>query len=259
MSDSEWWPLFQDLRRACSRVHPQHGPCFVAEGRILVEDLLAWGRQGRVRVLAVLGEAAQAETVAPRLPDGAALVTATRGELQALVGFPFHRGLLAAAAVPASPALDRLGACSRLLALPAVADAENLGLLLRSAAALGLDGALLGPGPDPFSRRAVRVSMGAVWTLPLWRSADLWGALEGWRREGGQVVAAAMAPGAVPVRQWVPAPRTALVLGPEGPGLGPAELARCDRTVAIPMAPDVDSLNVAAAGAILMHWLTLGG
>jgi len=73
------------------------------------------------------------------------------------------------------------------------------------------------------------------------------------------VVAAAMAPGAVPVRQWVPAPRTALVLGPEGPGLGPAELARCDRTVAIPMAPDVDSLNVAAAGAILMHWLTLGG
>jgi tRNA G18 (ribose-2'-O)-methylase SpoU len=255
MPDSEWWPLFQDLRFAGSRVHPQHGLCFVAEGRILVEDLLAWGRRGRVRVLAVLGEAVQAEALAPRLPVGTALLTATRRDLEALVGFPFHRGLLAAAVVPAPRDLEGLGACRRLLVLPAVADAENLGLLLRSAAALGLDGALLGPGPDPFSRRAVRVSMGAVWKLPLWRTADLWAALAAWGREGGQVVGAALDSGAVPVRHWVPVPRTALVLGPEGPGLDRSDLARCDLTVGIPMAPDVDSLNVAAAGAILMHWL----
>jgi tRNA G18 (ribose-2'-O)-methylase SpoU len=255
MLDSEWWPLFQDLRCAGPRAHPQHGPCFVAEGRILVEDLLAWGRRGRVRVLAVLGEAAQAEALAPRLPPGTALLTATRHDLEALVGFPFHRGLLAAAVVPAAQAPDRLGACRRLLALPALADAENLGLLLRSAAALGLDGALLGPGPDPFSRRAVRVSMGAVWKLPLWRDLDLWAALGAWRRHGGQVVGAALEPGALPVRHWLPAPRTALVLGPEGPGLDRPDLDRCDLTVGIPMAPDVDSLNVAAAGAILMHWL----
>ncbi len=254
MNDLDLWPLFQDLRFAGPRAHPGHGPCFVAEGRILVEDLLAWGRAGKVQVVAVLAEAGLAEAVRPLLPDGARLLTATRPELSALAGFPFHRGLLAAAVVPPRP--DReLAACRRLLVLPALADAENLGQLLRTAAALGLDGALLGPGPDPFSRRAVRVSMGAAWKLPLWREPEVWSALAGWKGADGEVTGAALTPGSLPVGAWRPAPRTALVLGPEGPGLAPGELAHCDRTVRIPMAEGVDSLNVAAAGAILMYRL----
>jgi tRNA G18 (ribose-2'-O)-methylase SpoU len=257
MADSELWSLFQDLRFAGPRPHPEHGPCFVAEGRILVEDLLAWGRAGRLRAVAVLAEEGQAEAVRPRLPGGTALLTAPRAELEALTGFPFHRGLLAAAVVPPQPGPERLRACRRLLVLPAVADAENLGLLLRTAAALGLDGALLGPGPDPFSRRAVRVSMGAAWKLPLWRGEPVWPRLEAWRAEGGEVTAAALADGATVLEDWRPGPRTALVLGPEGPGLAAGDLARCDRAVRIPMAEGVDSLNVAAAGAILMHWLGL--
>jgi tRNA G18 (ribose-2'-O)-methylase SpoU len=143
-------------------------------------------------------------------------------------------------------------ACRRLLVLPAVADAENLGQLLRTAAALGMDGALLGPGPDPFSRRTVRVSMGSAWKLPIWRRDDVWETLASWRRLGGEVVAAGLGAQSIPAREWVPGARTALVLGPEGPGLSPAELSRCDRTVRIPMAEGVDSLNVAVAGGILM-------
>lgn len=247
------WPLFQDLRFAGQRVHPLRGPCFVAEGRILVEDLLAWGRAGKVEVVAVLAETASADAVRPLLPEGAELIVATPAEVEALAGFPFHRGLMAAAKVPAQPGDDRLRACRRLLALPSVSDAENLGQLLRTAAALGLDGALLGPGPDPFSRRVVRVSMGTAWKLPLWRRDDVWAALDEWKAEDGDVVAAALAGGSVPAGDWRPAPRTALVLGPEGPGLSAADLARCGRIVRIPMAPGVDSLNVAAAGAILMH------
>ena len=254
-TDSDLWALFQDLRYAAPRPHPLFGPCFVAEGRILVADLLAWGRAGRLRVAAVLAEDTLAESVRPLLPKGAALLTAPRANLEALTGFPFHRGLLAAAALPVPPGPEFLRATRRLLVLPGLADAENLGLLLRTAAALGLDGAVLGPGPDPFSRRAVRVSMGASWKLPLWRADDVWDLLGAWRSEGGELVGAALAPDALPVRQWRPHVRTALLLGPEGPGLAAEDLARCDRTVRIPMAKGVDSLNVAAAGAILMHWL----
>ena len=252
MPDDDLWPLFMDLRFAGARNHPRHGPCFVAEGRILVEDLLAWGRAGKARVVAVLAETGQAGAVRPLLPAGTELLTADRAELEARAGFPFHRGLMAAAAVPAEPARDLLS-CRRLLVLPAVADVQNLGQLLRTAAALGMDGALLGPGPDPFSRRSVRVSMGAAWKLPLWRRDDVWAALEAWP---GELAAAALGPGSIPLRDWRPEPPTALVLGPEGPGLPAAALARCHRAVRIPMAEGVDSLNVAAAGAILMHWLT---
>jgi tRNA G18 (ribose-2'-O)-methylase SpoU len=251
MQTDDLWPLFMDLRFAGARSHPRHGPCFMAEGRILVEDLLASGRAGKARVVAVLAETGQAEAVRPLLPAGTELLSAGKAELEALAGFPFHRGLLAAAAVPAQPGPERLQACRRLLVLPAVADVQNLGQLLRTAAALGLDGALLGPGPDPFSRRCVRVSMGASWKLPLWRREDVWTALEAWP---GEVTAAALT--GSPLREWRPGPRTALVLGGEGPGLAPGELARCARVVRIPMAEGVDSLNVAAAGAILMHWMT---
>ena len=257
MTHDDLWPLFKDLRFAGPRTHPLHGPCFVAEGRILVEDALAWGRAERLQVVAVLAETGLAPAVAALLPAGTALLTATRCELEALAGFPCHRGLLAAAVVPPQPDRDRLRACRRLLALPAVADAENLGQLLRTAAALGMDGVLLGPGPDPFSRRTVRVSMGTAWKLPIWRHEDVWAALADWRDAAGEseIAAAALADPSVPVQDWRPRPRAALVLGPEGPGLEADALARCDRIVRIPMAGGVDSLNVAAAGAILMHRL----
>lgn len=255
MSSDDLWPLFRDLRFAGQRAHPDHGPCFVAEGRILVEDLLAWGRSGKVKVVAVLAETGQAETVRPQLPEGTALLIATKSELEALAGFPFHRGLMAAAQVPPQPSETLLHSCRRLLVLPSVADAENLGQLLRTAAALGMEGALLGPGPDPFSRRTVRVSMGTVWKLPLWRVEDVWDSLATWKAEDGEIVGASLAPECILIHQWTPAPRTALVLGPEGPGLSDEALIRCDRIVSIPMADSVDSLNVAVAGAILMHWM----
>ncbi|HTL97524.1 MAG TPA: TrmH family RNA methyltransferase, partial [Holophagaceae bacterium] len=169
--DHPLWAPYRDLRSAGRR---QMGgrEVFIAEGRILVEDLLRAGRAGRLVVHSVATTPALAEQLRSHLPTSAVLLVAPEEELHAIAGFPFHRGVLACAEVPDPPPGDALLACDRLLVLPRLDDAENLGLLLRSAAALGMDGVLLGKGPDLWSRRTLRVSMGAAWRLPAWRADD---------------------------------------------------------------------------------------
>lgn len=248
------WDPYRDLRFAGTREHPQHGTCFIAEGRILVEDLLGAARAGRMRVISVAATTGAAADLRDRLPEGTELLTAEPSVLSELAGFPFHRGLMACAQVPPPPPEEDLLKARRLLVLPRLYDSENLGLLLRSATALGLDGVLAGPGPGQWTRRTVRVSMGAVWRIPVWRAEDPWSLLAAWKAcdPGSEVVAAALAIGAEDALNWRPAPRCALVMGPEDTGLDAEALARCDRAVAITMASGMDSLNVAAAGAILM-------
>jgi tRNA G18 (ribose-2'-O)-methylase SpoU len=254
------WAPYRDLRFAGTREHPEHGTCFIAEGRILVEDLLVAARAGHLKVVSVAATTSAAVDLQGRLPAGTELLTATPSDLSELAGFPFHRGLLACAQVPPPPAPSTLRLTRRLLVLPRVLDGENLGLLLRSAAALGLDGVLAGPGPGLWTRRTVRVSMGAVWRIPVWRAENPWELLLDWKttEPGSEIVAAALTTGAENARHWQPAARCALVMGPEDTGLDAAALARCDRAVAIGMASGMDSLNVAAAGAILMFRLMEG-
>ncbi len=248
------WIPYRDLRFAGPREHPSAGPCFIVEGRILVEDLLACAAAGGPRVVSIAATPAAARALAARVPPGVDLLVAEASRLSELAGFSFHRGVLACATVPPAPPEAALNRARKLLVLPRLHDSENLGLLLRSAAALGLDGVLAGPGPGLWSRRTVRVSMGAVWRIPVWRAEDPWPVLEAWRgaEPGSEAVAAALVPGAEDARAWRPAARCALVMGPEDTGLDPAQVARCERAVAIPMASGMDSLNVAAAGAILM-------
>jgi tRNA G18 (ribose-2'-O)-methylase SpoU len=141
--------------------------------------------------------------------------------------------------------------------LPAVTKPENLGLVFRSAAALGVSSLILGRHTcDPLSRHCLRVSMGAVLEVPFTRSEDMLRDLQALRRTWRfELVAAVLDSAAEQLDASRLAPRTALVFGNEFDGLTPAWLAECDRRVTIPMSQSVDSLNLGvAAGIFIHHW-----
>jgi tRNA G18 (ribose-2'-O)-methylase SpoU len=137
--------------------------------------------------------------------------------------------------------------------LERVNDHENLGALFRNAAAFGVDAVLLCPQcSDPLYRRSVRVSAGHVLTVPWTRAAPWPAAIDAIRDHGFTVLALTPAVDAGRIDGVAAAAeeRMAILLGAEGPGLSQDALSRATKRVRIPMAPGVDSLNVAVAGAI---------
>ncbi|HCM26418.1 MAG: hypothetical protein A2Z99_16070 [Treponema sp. GWB1_62_6] len=223
----------------------------IGEGRLVVSRVAS-----RCVLLGVLAEpsaAAEAEALAAgRCP----CIVLSADRISALAGYPFHRGLIAAAERPAVPVLpDRLPG-RRLLVLPDPTDPVNLGATVRSAATLGWDGFVLGPSAcDPFGRRALRCSMGATLILPAWTCGEP-AHLAPLADDGWTIVAAAVEDGADGPRSLATAGKLALMLGNERTGIGEAWRRSCARAVAIPQArkdeDGVDSLNLAAAAAILL-------
>ena len=218
------------------------GPVIV-EGVPAVERLLA----SPYRVRAVFG--VPGRVAALDLPDDVAAYEADKWVLSEVIGFRLTRGVVASADRRPPADLDELlagpdpAAPRRLAVLEALNDAENLGSIARSAVALGVDGLLLDPTcADPLYRRSVRVSMGHVLGLPFAVLPDA----------GYTTVALTPAPDAVDLADVDPVahPRTALLLGAEGPGLTPAAQQAARLRARIPMRPGVDSLGVAAAAAI---------
>ncbi len=232
--------------------HPVHGPSFLCEGQILVKDALAVAAQGRLKVHSLLTTPGLAPAFLDLLPPDTRLLVLPETQIHEMAGFAFHRGVLACVGLPEAPDPEVILTARRLLVLPRVDHQENLGLLLRTAAGLGMDAVLYGKGPSLYDRRIVRVSMGAAWKIPVHQTHEPLDHLDPWRALGGEVVGAALGPHAQDAAAWIPASRTALVLGPEGPGLHKEWLGRCHRLVTIPMGRSMDSLNVGAAGAILM-------
>ena len=185
--------------------------------------------------------------------------TADDGLLARLTGFPLTRGVLCAMKRPALPTVEALCAGARRVAvLEGIADPTNVGALFRSAAALDVDAVLVTPTCcDPLYRRAVRVSMGTVFQVPWTRIGETpadWPEQGMARLQALGFKTAAMALSDQSVSLEDPAlaaeERLAIVLGTEGDGLARQTIARCDYTVRIPMGHGVDSLNVAAAGAV---------
>jgi tRNA G18 (ribose-2'-O)-methylase SpoU len=230
---------------------------FVAEGEKLVRRLLASGYEtasllvGR-RYLEEFAALAPAETLVLAIPDE---------WVESLVGFNFHRGILACGRRRANPALkDVLPAAeqkSAVVVCPDVQDPENLGAILRIAAAFGVDLAILGSrAADPLSRRVLRVSMGAALSVPIIRSDDLPTEIDRLRRDFGfELAATVLDADAEPLGRAARPHRIALLLGSEGHGLDRALVERCDRRLTIAMQRGIDSLNVAvAAGIFLYHF-----
>lgn len=188
------------------------------------------------------------------------VLTADEEELAKLTGYRLSRGFLCAMErKPLLPVEEALKGASRVAVLEGINDPSNVGAIIRSAAALGMDAVLLAENCcDPLHRRAARVSMGAVFRIP-------WAALpckagnanavdmSALRENGFFAAAAALTAGSLAIDDpsILGAEKLAVLLGSEGNGLCPETVACADSTVMIPMARGVDSLNVAAAAAVI--------
>lgn len=233
---------------------------FIAEGDKLVRRLL----DSRLAIESILLGRSYVETFRDLVRPDVPTFVIPDELVETLVGYNFHRGILACGRRPSLPPMiaDLFAGESReqatLVVCPDVQDPENLGAIVRLAAGFGVGGLLLGPEcADPFSRRVQRVSMGTVYQLPVVPCRDVVAAL-GELREQHRVEswAAVLADDAVTLGT-IPRPsRLALVFGSEGHGLANDVAAACDRKVTIPMQAGVDSFNVAVAAGIFLHHCT---
>lgn len=225
---------------------------FLCEGVLVIRRALATGTTLRSVLLTPARWAALADELAA--VDIPAYVL-DQDMMSTVTGFNIHRGAIAAAVRPAPPPLDHvLATSSTVVVLEGVNDSENLGALFRNAAAFGVGAVLLDPTTaDPLYRRSVRVSLGHVLGVPQVRLADWPGDLTRVRAAGFELVGLTPAAEAEPLACLDAMGRVAILLGAEGPGLSPAALAHVDRRIRIPMAPGVDSLNVATAAAVALH------
>ena len=228
---------------------------FVAEGRLVVERVID---SRAYDIESVLVTPAALDALRSRLePLAADVYVADRRILNAVTGFNFHRGCLALVRRPEPSQLDTLLRARRLLVVEGVGNPDNVGGLFRAAAAFGADGLLLDSGSgDPFYRKALRTSMGAVLRVPFVRTADWPAVLRTVRAQGLRLIALTPAPSARALRDAAAAGRSgriALMVGSESQGLSAAALAAADERVRIPIVSGVDSLNVVVAVAIALY------
>ena len=182
-----------------------------------------------------------------------------------ITGYRVHRGALASMARRPLPGVGAVVAGrDRILVLEDLVDHGNVGAIFRCAAALGVGAVVLAPRcADPFYRRAVKVSMGAVFAIPHARMTDWYGGLAGLRAAGFRLLALVPDQSAAALERVAAGGRVALMLGSEGDGLSARWLHEADEAVCIPMSPHamalgVDSLNVVAAAAVACYALMRG-
>lgn len=238
------------LRRRRESPHGDLAGLFICEGALVTQRALDAG----LTPTSVL----VAEDLVDRVPavgEETPVYVGSPEVVEAVTGYRFHRGFVAAFRRPPErhPA-GVLDGARRVLVCENVTNPTNLGVMVRSAAALGIDALLLDPTTcDPLYRRVVRVSMGAVFELPHARLGRFPPGLDLVAERGFRLIGLGPDPTSTPLGAIGVAPRMALVLGAEGPGLTPATVARMDEMAHIPMAEGVDSLNVAAAAAIAAY------
>jgi tRNA G18 (ribose-2'-O)-methylase SpoU len=251
----------------------RHG-LFVAEGEKVIRRALAAG-YGLRSLLVTAGRLARLTDLADEC--AAPVYVVTDEVAQQLTGYRVHRGALASMArreLP--PVAGVLATARRVVVLEDLVDHGNVGAIFRCAAAFGAGAVILSPRcADPLYRRAVKVSMGAVFAVPYARMTDWYGGLAQLRTAGFRLLALTPDQSATPIGAALaashgaaragagqePGGRVALLLGGEGDGLSSRWLHEADQAVCIPMSPaamalGVDSLNVVAAAAVACHALT---
>lgn len=243
------------LRRV---VEPERG-LYLAESEKVIRRALAAGHQPRSLLMGRRWLEDLADVVADAIDAGVPIYVAAADVIESMTGFHLHRGALASMQRPLMPEpADLLANAKRVAVLEDIVDHTNIGAVFRSAAALGMDAVLITPRcADPLYRRAVRVSMGTVFQVP-WTRIDPWPqGINELRNLGFHVTACALHDDAITLDALANArhEKLAVVLGSEGDGLTERTVDSADSVVMIPMAGGVDSLNVAAASAVVFYTL----
>lgn len=230
---------------------------FVAEGDKVVVRLL----ESHFEVLSLLLPEKWLEKLKPLIearPESIPVFTAERAVLESLSGFSMYQGVLAVGRIPQPPSLEAILAKSHrpylLAAVEDLTNSENLGGLVRNCAGFGATALLVGETcSSPYLRRAVRSSMGAIFRLPALETDHLAHTLMRLRGMGIRNIAAHPHGTRASLPEADLKGDCCLVFGSEGFGLSETVLDLCDDTVAVPMANDVDSLNVASAAAVFLY------
>ncbi|MFG3405304.1 TrmH family RNA methyltransferase [Streptomyces sp. NPDC048142] len=244
-----------ELRR---RREPAEG-LFIAEG----EKVIRRARQTGYEMRSMLLSAKWVDVMRDVIDEVPAPVYAVAPDLaERVTGYHVHRGALASMQRKPLPTSDELlTTARRVVVMESVNDHTNIGAIFRSAAALGMDAVLLSPDcADPLYRRSVKVSMGAVFSVPYARLEAWPKGLETVREAGFRLLALTPDAKATSIDEAAPhrLERVALMLGAEGEGLTTKALMAADEWVRIPMAHGVDSLNVGAAAAVAFYAVATG-
>jgi tRNA G18 (ribose-2'-O)-methylase SpoU len=254
---------YVSLRDAALRSHLESDQgLFIAEGAKVIRRAVDAGYRPRSFLLAERWLEGLHD-VLTRWP-AAPVYIVTEDLAEQVTGFHVHRGALASLHREQRHSLEQLLAQQRLVVLEDIVDHTNVGAILRNAAGLGWDGALLSPrAADPLYRRSIKVSMGAVFSLPWARLVDWRNAPHLLSAAGFLTVALSLAPDAVELSELAATitsqSRIAVLLGTEGAGLSTRWSDGAAVRVRIPMSAGIDSLNVAAAGAIACYALSARG
>lgn len=233
---------------------------FIAEGEVVLRVLASEGsRCAPVAVLIAEKRLEGLRETLERLPQDVPVHVAPQAVLNAVAGFDLHRGILALGRKPEpvdpDALLDALPEQAVVVAACGIGNHDNVGGLFRNAAAFGAGAVLLDHTCcDPFYRKAIRVSVGAVLRTPMATGLSAEAMIDLLQGKGFEVLA--LTPSAEQtLSELKPGRRTAVLLGSEGPGLPREIIERC-RPIGIRMAGGFDSLNVAATSAVALHHLT---
>jgi TrmH family RNA methyltransferase len=229
----------------------------IGEGRLVAERMLSSG----LKMIAVLCT----EELAGRFLDLAGgrcpVIVRPASVIEEIAGFHFHRGVMAAADRPrimdVGEYISINPRISNSLICPALEDVENLGSIARSASAFGYDTLIIGDKCcDPYSRKALRTSMGAVFSLQILRIGKP-EEFRPLRKRGYHLFAATTSPNAISISDIIPPLQYALLFGNEYKGLDESWLSFCDAELTIPISQEVDSLNVGVAAGIFLYYFSL--
>jgi tRNA G18 (ribose-2'-O)-methylase SpoU len=183
---------------------------------------------------------------------------APKETLESIVGFHLHQGVMAIGRIPQSPGLDRVIASASkphlVVAVDGLTNADNVGVIVRNCAAFGVD-ALVVPmnSSSPYLRRSVRMSMGAVFCLPVVQVDSLASTLCQLKEQfGTRIIGAHPRTDSRPVEEENFAGNVCIVLGSENSGISAEVLETCSEKVSIRMSRGTDSVNVATASGILL-------